>query len=309
MSGEQAAPAADSPSIESRIGNIFGGPPQEPKPQATQGQAEPEVTEQSVETTEQEAPEPEFTEIEYEGQRYQVPPELKEAFIRQSDYTKKTTEVAKNQKLIEHQMSQLKTAQVQAEFERSVTPQLAEIGRLEAQLAQYDQLDWRSLDAENRTLHMLEMQRLEKAVNAKKGEIDGKRQEHQQKLNEQLQTLKSQANDVLKARIPGWSEAVAKEVGSWALQNGFTQEEISSIYDPRHAEVLWKAAQYDKARTTAKPSVTAAKTAKPSSANPMPSHVKEMLNFRNQVKKTQPGSVEHKKLVENRVGSLFAKRQ
>jgi hypothetical protein len=319
MNSEQAAApsAADSPTLEQRAASIFGDAPKpQPKPQPQQVRQAVQPDEQTdqaptPEDATNESPQgedstaPSFEEVEYEGELYQVPPKLKEAIIRQSDYTKKTQEVAETRKLIEHQQSQLRVAQQQAAFEKEVSPQLNEISRIDAQLAQYDQLNWRELDAENRTLHMLEMQRLEKLKAAKENEINGKRQEHSQKLNEQLRKLQAEANDVLKARIPGWSDTVAKEVGKWAVDNGFTQDEVSSIYDPRHAEVLWKAAQYDKARKGAQPAVAAARAAKPTSSNPMPQHVKQKLAFRKELSKTQQGSPERRKLIESRAADIF----
>jgi hypothetical protein len=307
---EQAAPQADSPTLEQRAASIFGDAP---KPQPKQMRAEPEQTDQApaMEDATNESPQgedstaPQFEEVEYEGELYQVPPKLKEAVIRQSDYTKKTQEVAEQRKLVEHQQSQLRVMQEQANFEKAVAPQLSEINRIDAQLAQYDQLNWRELDAENRTLHMLEMQRLEKLKAVKENEIKGKQQEHSQKLNEQMRKLQAEANDVLKTRVPGWNESVAKEVGKWAVDNGFTQEEVSNIYDPRHAEVLWKAAQYDKARNGAKPSVAQAKAAKPTSSNPMPQHVKDKLNFRKELGKTQQGTPERRKLLERQAANIF----
>lgn len=330
MNGEQAgAPAPDSQSIEQRIGNIFAKePPAQQAPPPRRAQAAPVVQEaeatepdqvpNEVDATSEEqqdapAPEvtetaPEFEEVEFNGQRYQVPPELKEAIIRQSDYTKKTREVADTRKQLEHQQAQLRIANTNAEFERSIAPQLSEITQIEAQLQQYNNLNWREIAADDRTLYMLEMQRLEKTKAAKESELTAKRQEFTQQLNEQMRKLQSDANTLLKSRIPNWSESVAKEVGQWAISNGFTQEEVSSIYDPRHAEVLWKAAQYDKTRSNAKSAVAQAKVAKPSSANPMPQHVKDNLNFRKTIQKTAPGSAERKAAVEGRIGAIFGKR-
>mgnify|MGYP006985680530 CR=1 FL=1 len=37
----------------------------------------------------------EFATIDYDGEQFQVPPKLKEAFLRQQDYTRKTQEVAR----------------------------------------------------------------------------------------------------------------------------------------------------------------------------------------------------------------------
>lgn len=324
---EQAAPqGADSPSIEQRIGSIFGDPPPgqpkqpkaQPKPQQASEPAEdtqPEQTDQAPndedaasEISNEESTAPQFSEVEFEGKQYQVPPELKEAIIRHADYTQKTQALSEQRKLIEHQQAQMRAAHIAQEFNNSIAPQLAEIAQLDAQLAQYDKVNWREIPADERSLHMLEMQRLEKLKGAKEKEVELKRNEHGRAFQEQLAKLQSDANNLLKQRIPNWGEATAKEVRDWALNNGFTQEEVSSIHDPRHAEVLWKAAQYDKAKSSAKPAIAQAKAAKPSSANPMSPQTKEYLNFRKSLSKAAPGTPQHKAIVEDRLGSFFQKR-
>lgn len=323
-SEQAAAPsAADSPSIEQRIGSIFGGdpipkapPPREPAQPRAEAPADPQSdpTDQApaIEETASETPEestaPDYAEVEFEGRQYQVPPELKEAIIRHADYTKKTQEVSEQRKLVEHQSQQLRAAQMNQAFQTSIQPQLAEIAQIDQQLDAYGKVNWREVPSEDRSLHLLEMQRLEKLKATRQQEINAKQGEHHQKFSEHLSKLQADASALLKSRVPNWNDATAKEVRDWAIGNGFTQEEVSSIYDPRHAEVLWKAAQYDKARSTAKPSITQAKALKPSSANPMPPQTKEYLNFRKQVSKTAPGSAERKAAVEGRVGDIFQKR-
>ena len=53
---------------------------------------------------------PEFEEVEYEGKRYALPKELKDAILRQSDYTRKTQELA--------QQREQSTAEIAAEKAR-----------------------------------------------------------------------------------------------------------------------------------------------------------------------------------------------
>jgi hypothetical protein len=51
----------------------------------------------------------ELAEVEYEGKQYKLPPELKDALLRQSDYTKKTMSVAEERKAVEAAREQLDT--------------------------------------------------------------------------------------------------------------------------------------------------------------------------------------------------------
>ena len=310
---EQAA-IADSP-IESRAAAaLFGDPKPIPKQVPVQAPVVEEQTDQVPEqpeaTSEAEVPAetaPEFEEVEYEGEKYQVPPKLKEAIIRQSDYTKKTQEVAEQRKLLSHAREQIEVASLQNQFSKSVEPELNEIRQLDSQLSAYENVNWREIPAEDRTLHMLEMQRLEKARAAKLGEIEMKRQQFDGAFKEHVKRLQSEAKKLLKERIPHWSEQTEKETRDWALSNGLTEEEVNSISDPRHAEILWKASQFDKVKQTAKPAIAQAKAAKVSGTNPMPQAVREKLAF-NKALKAATDPVSQARLVEQRVGSLFAKR-
>jgi hypothetical protein len=307
---EQAA-IADSP-IESRAAAaLFGDPkpiPKQVEQPVVEEQTDQVPEDQSATSEAQAETAPEFEEVEYEGEKYQVPPKLKEAIIRQSDYTKKTQEVAEVRKLLDHKSQQFKTVELEREFGKSIEPEMSEIRDLDNQLSLYEKANWREIPADERTLHMLEMQKLEKLRAAKVGEIEQKRQQFNSKFQEQVRGLQEQAKKLLKERIPQWSEATAKETRDWAISNGFTEEEVSSIHDPRHAEVLWKAYQYDLAKQSAKPAIAQAKAAKVGSSNPMPQAVKDKLSFNRALKQSAPGSVEQTKLIEQRVGSLFAKR-
>lgn len=55
-------------------------------------------------------PEEEFAEVEYEGEKFKVPPKLKDALLRQADYTKKTMDLAETRKTIEAELAELESA-------------------------------------------------------------------------------------------------------------------------------------------------------------------------------------------------------
>jgi hypothetical protein len=281
----------------------------EPQQQTDQVPAEPAAT---SETGEAEAPPestaPTFEEVEYEGETYQVPPKLKEAIIRHSDYTKKTTEVAEAKKLLEHQQAQMRLANVQQEFEQSIAAERQQITMYDWAISERSKANWAQMSTDEIVRAKLELDQLKEQKSGLESEIGKKQQQHLTKFQEQVKAAQKQAGELLKQRIPGWSDTTAKETRDWALSNGFTNDELSSIHDPRHAEVLWKASQYDKARKSAQPAVQQAKAAKVSSANPMPPDVRDKLNFRNAVKRTEGKPQERKAAVEQRIAGIFGKR-
>jgi hypothetical protein len=314
---EQAA-VADSP-IEDRVSSALFGDPitkQIPKPvnpvQQPVQEAQPEAPEEAQSEVSEDTPEqtesPQFEEVEYEGEKYQVPPKLKEAIIRHADYTKKTQEVSSRAKALEHKEQQIHAYGLQQEFNKVAEPLARELMEIDSQLKVYDQVNWREVPADERSLHMLEMSRLEKLKSAKEGEIESKRKEFDAKFQEQVRGLQDKAQKLLKERIPQWNETTAKETRDWAISNGFTEQEISSIHDPRHAEVLWKAYQFDKAKQAAQPAVAQAKSAKVGATNPMPQDVRNKLNFRKAIAKTENDPRARKQVVEDRIASIFGKR-
>ena len=64
---------------------------------------ETEVIEETLEAednSEEETLEPETVEIELDGKKYTVPADLKDSFLMQSDYTRKTQEIAAERKAL-----------------------------------------------------------------------------------------------------------------------------------------------------------------------------------------------------------------
>ena len=65
-------------------------------------EAEQEPTEEDEKDSEEQTESPaEVETVEYEGQEYNIPPELKEAFLKNQDYTTKTQEMAEQRKDLE----------------------------------------------------------------------------------------------------------------------------------------------------------------------------------------------------------------
>jgi hypothetical protein len=75
-------------------------------------------------------------------------------------------------------------------------------------------------------------------------------QDLDQKLKAEVETATNQraakAAEQLEKDIPGWSSGVAKQVFEYALQNGWTQDELSEVRDARTGKLLhreWLASQ------------------------------------------------------------------
>src|SRR6185369_7772790 len=89
-------------SVEDRIASRFGETPKE----------------QPAE--EAEAPAEDLFELDFGGEKYQLPAKLKESFMLQKDYTQKTQEIAEQRRAYEHTSELAKSAQLERAFHESI---------------------------------------------------------------------------------------------------------------------------------------------------------------------------------------------
>lgn len=272
--------SVEQPEMESMADRIANQFLDQPEPEAA---AQPQETEQEVEA-EAEAT-PEVVEVEFGGKSYQVPPELKDALMAQSDYTKKTTEVAEQKRLMELDAAQIKAAKLERAFESSAKEEVMAMQKIDFQIEQYKTIDATGLSSDqlwqlSRTIEKLKDDRTELH-----NKLSSKYQQYQQEQLNLAQETKAKAVDIASKSIPNWSEATQKQLRDYGTSIGFGADEISSITDPRVVKVLWQASQFAKlqaSKVTGK--VTSVPAVKPGSSNPMPQNVKDQLAFRKTMK-------------------------
>lgn len=290
MSNEQAL----EQSLADRIANQF---------------EEPQVAEQPQEEAEtpasEEAAQPEVVEVEFGGKSYQVPPELKDALMAQSDYTKKTTEVAEQKRLVEVKRQQLELAESERKFQAAVNDDIVAMQRIDFQIEQYKNIDATGFTSEqlwqlSRTIDKLKSDRedLSKKVTSKYGEW----QQEQTKI---AQDMLAKAQEAASKAIPNWSEQTQKQISDYAVSQGFDPAELKGITDPRVVKVLWQASQFAKlqaSKLTGK--VTTTPNAKPGSSNQMPQAVKDQFAFKKQIK-AAPTSSAKARVIEQELMKRF----
>jgi len=313
MSEQSPAPANSQPSLEQRIGSIFDqtpdNAPKQPvaaEPQTDDTAVETEATSENV-SRETESPADSYEEIEFEGERLQIPKgsKLKDALLRQQDYTRKTQEVAEQRRLYEQSVEQARLWQLDREFTQSIQPQQVLLAQFDAALKQYEGVNWAQMSTDEIVRTKLEMDRLKEGRDQVSKDIDGKKAQFQQAISQNTEKLVRQGQEMLSKSIPGWNESVAKEVMQHAISDGYTEAELQTVLDPRNVTTLWKAMQYDKLQQKAKTTVQEAKSVKTTPTNPMDPKTKDYLNYRKQLQKAPPNSDVRKKLVQDRVASIF----
>lgn len=267
-------PETESLSIEDRLAAQFE--PEQPE------QAPPEQQEQQETATESQEAQPEFQEIEYEGKTYQVPTELKDALLRQSDYTKKTTEVSERQRALEQKELQLKAVENERRFHETVKTDIAAIQKIDFQIEQWKSVDVTGMSSEELWKISRQVDQLKEQRAQLSNGINSKWQGFQHEQNTLLQQARAKAEEHVSKSVKGWGPEVQKALTEYGMSQGYTGEELSQLsFDARYVNTLWKAQQFDKLQSQQiQGKVKSVPTVKPGSSNPMPQQVKEKLALR-----------------------------
>jgi len=325
-SSDQAAPSAESPSLGDRIANIFGpeakqAPPQpnKPEPQDAAPAATDETSGPDVAASEDAAPDgepsetaPQFEEVDWDGERFQVPPKLKEAISKASDYTKKTQEVAEQRRLLEYEQKKLQSSTAERKFAESVKDELSTLASIDQRLAQYRNVNVSELSDRDLSLMRLEVDRLKELKSDTERALDGKYREFNGAQQKALDDLMREGREIIRKNIPNFNEAVAKDIADTARSMGYSDEEIAGSLDPRFFKLAYEAAQFRKLQASRSATKAVIQQAKPigkaSPTNPMPSAVKDQLNYRKALERAGPrGSQARQNIAKDRIAAIFGK--
>lgn len=211
--------------------------------QAQEGEGNQETDE--TEGGEQEAAS-DLIDVEYEGETFKVPPVLKDALLRQSDYTKKTQDVAAERKAVADTKAQLEQAQArQLEFAGDI----ARYGALDDKLQPYLQVqDWGAHIRQHGVQGQADFADYQ-ALKAERDQFAAAlgQKVQQRQIEEQRETAKliEEGRAELAKHIPGYSDATLSKLVDAGTQYGFSSDEIRQAEtDPRSLRVLHDASQW-----------------------------------------------------------------
>lgn len=177
-------------------------------------------------------------EVDYEGEKYKLPKKLKDALLRQADYTRKTQELAAHKAAVEQAKAEV---QQQAQFHREFLEELTEARSIAYQLEQFKQINWDALD-ETDPVQARRLERQQRALQDRQAELSRKVSEkgQQKALQEQQVTAKQlqEGAEVLKRDIKDWSPAKAATLTEFAVQYGFQKEQVTQVTNPLFVKLL-----------------------------------------------------------------------
>lgn len=210
-----------------------------------------EVEDLTDETEEESEDEPDvITEgtIEVDGEKLSVD-EIKLGYMRQADYTKKTQAVAEQRRAAEEQT---------ANYESTLSALLTASG---ADLSRFDNVDWEQAAVQNPDQYK-QAKAMYEQTKQTHDFIRAQANEHQQRSQAQQQAaMKENAKEsltVLKSTIPNWNNDLYYSIGEYATGSlGVTTEEFNEVHDHRMITALYKAMQFDRAKTETQKKVKA----------------------------------------------------
>ncbi len=208
------APPADSDDAEDDAGDEDGG--------AGEDDGEPE-------------------EVEYEGKVYQLPKPLKDALMRNKDYTHKSQEVSKTRAEVEADKAtfaeQKKAYEENVKAERAHINDVAEIHGIDREIAEYKKVDWRTwaqTDAASASAAQVVFNDLLRQRDEKAGKINAKINGDRQKAAQAERDTKAAFERDLPLKIKDWGpekRAKVKEVATKVY--GFDEADFEGVTDVR----------------------------------------------------------------------------
>jgi len=215
-------------------------------------ESDPYEEDDTEEVIEQELPDDLTIKVKLDGEETEVTlDELRKGYSRYSDYTRKTQALAEERKSFYGEAEAIR-------MERAQYAELLPVLKSQLEMQSQAEPDWDNLYDED----PIEAARLERHWNKSRQEQAAKLQainteqqriaeemskEQQRALADIVQSERAKLTDV----IPEWKDegtmqSEAKELREWAINNGFSERDLSALVQATHVSILRKAMMFDK---------------------------------------------------------------
>ncbi len=218
-------------------------------------ESEEESEEEESDEDEQEEVEEVYS-VKVDGEEIEVNlDELIKGYSRQSDYTRKTQELAseRNQMAELQQQWANEISQAQAERQQYISALGQVIQNQMAGLEQYATINWEQLREEDPIAFVTKKEEFRDAQERVR-QAQAQQYQEQQKQEAEIEKVRKLAVQEeykrLVEAVPEWGDSdkrnkIASEISSYAVEQGFTPEELKDLIDHRSLIVLMKAQKYD----------------------------------------------------------------
>lgn len=187
-------------------------------------------------------PEIEYAEVEIGGKKYSVPAELKDGFMMQADYTRKTQEIAAAKRGYEERAAEVqKIGQLSQEEMRAQV----HIAGLDAEIAKYAQVDWARLSAEDPIAaqeHFQKFMLLKDQKNQAAGYLENAGKERTRLVQQETAKRLEETRQFAEKNIKGWTPELDAQITEFAEKElGFTRDTLIQAYNPAVYRALYLA--------------------------------------------------------------------
>ena len=263
---EDTNPQGSAKTVDDAAAQIFGMlEPEQPEGQA-EAQAE-EVTEEYEaqaeesedelsEEVQEEVQEPQRFRVKVDNEELEVDlDELIKGYSRTSDYTKKTQSLAEQRKAVESERTKIEEA---AKLRDTYAQRLQVIEQMLTQPTE-DLTALKDNDPVGYAIRVAENMEREKQLQAVRAERESVQARQVAENQERLKSHIAQEAERLRSAIPDFSdevkgEVIRKEIRDYAKSVGWSDQELSQVYDHRAVLTLYRAMQFDKLQKS-KPAV------------------------------------------------------
>lgn len=194
--------------------------------------------------------------VKVDGEEVEVSlDELISGYSRQSDYTRKTQELASKRNEMEQLQQQWASeiSQAQAERQQYIDALGQFVQNSMAGLEQFGNVNWEQLREEDPIAFVTKKEEFRDAqerVRQAQAQQEVEYQKQQQEVARVRQLAIQEEHAKLVAAVPEWNEPekrnqMASELSTYAVEQGFTKEELKELIDHRSLLVLMKAQKYD----------------------------------------------------------------
>jgi hypothetical protein len=255
---EETNPQGSQTDVNGAAAKIFGMLDPQPEGQAeVEAAPEEEVVEAVEEVQEEQVEETPRYRVKVDNEELEVDlDELIKGYSRTSDYTKKTQSLAEQRKQVEAERTKIEEA---AKLRDTYSQRLQVIEQMLSAQPEEDLTALKDSDPVGYAIKVAEKMEREKQLSAVRAEREAVQAKQAAEQQERLKAHLSQETERLKAAIPDLAdevkgEVIRKEIRDYAKSNGWTDQELSQVYDHRAVIALYRAMQFEKLQK-AKPAV------------------------------------------------------
>jgi len=215
-------------------------------------QSDPDEEDDTEEVIEQELPDDLVIKVKDDGKELEVTlDELRKGYSRYSDYTRKTQALAEERKSFQGEAEAIR-------MERAQYAELLPVLKAQVEVQSEAEPDWDNLYNEDpieaarlerhwRKSHQERAAKLQAIEAEQKRVAEETAKDQTRALTEFVEAERAKLPEV----IPEWKDegtmqSEAKELREWALNNGFSERDLSALVQATHVSILRKAMMFDR---------------------------------------------------------------